>query len=455
MAKKNVKRLGALGLAGALALGGIVVADVVQAAPASAAEHRSVLKPGEERLIGPWVYSHNAGAYQVGRHQVRDGKHMVGWHYNYSDAVKQASVFSLPAVGKVGPIIGPDGKCLGVKFYDSKPTQSTTYGDCSRTGEPLMWKLHSDRTLQLNGYDYFLDQVQVIRPSVGSVGKQYLEPLSKYVVAEFVSFHDAESTVRRPILAGTGHPGAQVEVKDQDGTSLGTVTVGEDGKWSLAPTADLAEGSNMLTAVQTPKDGGETSEATATITVEVAAEIAELVVTGPTPGATVESETPTVSGTAEPGAKITVTGPDGEKLGETVADENGDWTLTLPKQPEGDLSITVTDEHGGKEEIDFTVKPAAPAGPDAGGQADPNTGANGTDEDSKDSNTNSASEQDARANMNASASAAASANADGQGNAKIEGAAQAAAFSDATAIASAAADVSAKAAAQAAALATA
>ncbi|PII95284.1 hypothetical protein BMH32_15520, partial [Leucobacter sp. OLJS4] len=110
----------------------------------------------------------------------------------------------------------------------------------------------------------------------------------------------------------------------------------------------------MLTAVQTPKDGGETSEATATITVEVAAEIAELVVTGPTPGATVESETPTVSGTAEPGAKITVTGPDGEKLGETVADENGDWTLTLPKQPEGDLSITVTDEHGGKEEIDFT-----------------------------------------------------------------------------------------------------
>ncbi|PIJ12491.1 hypothetical protein BMH32_05850 [Leucobacter sp. OLJS4] len=288
------------------------------------------------------------------------------------------------------------------------------------------------------------------------------------------------SESKRPAVTGTGHPGSNIELKDVLGKTIGIGVVAADGKWSITPTQDLAKGTNVVTAHQTAP-GGKTSTATGTIQVTAKD---PLVVTGPTPGATVESETPTVSGTAEPGAKITVTGPDG-KLGETVADENGDWTLTLPKQPEGDLSITVTDEHGGKEEIDFTVKPAAPAGPDADSQADPNTGANGagseastatnpnassntngassntnsgangTDEDSKDSNTNSASEQDARANMNASASAAASANADGQGNAKIEGAAQAAAFSDATAIASAAADVSAKAAAQAAALATA
>ncbi|WP_197074099.1 Ig-like domain-containing protein, partial [Leucobacter sp. Ag1] len=257
------------------------------------------------------------------------------------------------------------------------------------------------------------------------------------------------SESKRPVVTGTGHPGSNIELKDVLGKTIGIGTVAADGKWSITPTTDLGKGANVVTAHQTAP-GGKTSEATGTIQVTAKD---PLVVTGPTPGATVESETPNVSGTAEPGSKITVTGPDGEKLGETTTDENGDWSLQLPVMPEGETSITVTDEHGGKEEIEFTVPEHFDDEQDADSQADPGAGANGTDEDSKDSNTNSASEQDARANMNASASAAASANADGQGNAKIEGAAQAAAFSDATAIASAAADVSAKAAAQAAALA--
>ncbi|WP_336653558.1 MULTISPECIES: hypothetical protein, partial [unclassified Leucobacter] len=87
--------------------------------------------------------------------------------------------------------------------------------------------------------------------------------------------------------------------KDQDGTSLGTTTVAEDGTWSLTPTSDLAKGPNQLTAVQTPKDGGETSEASATITVNV---VDQLAVSGPTAGSTVTTDKPVVTGTSEPKA---------------------------------------------------------------------------------------------------------------------------------------------------------
>ncbi|KKI21979.1 hypothetical protein XM48_03330, partial [Leucobacter sp. Ag1] len=158
-------------------------------------------------------------------------------------------------------------------------------------------------------------------------------------------------------MSGTGQPGAQVEVKDKDGTSLGTTTVAEDGTWSLTPTSDLAKGPNQLTAVQTPKDGGETSEATATITVNV---VDQLAVSGPTAGSTVTTDKPVVTGTSEPKADITITDKDGKVIGTTTANAKGEWSITLPAQPNGLVEITVTDEHGQKVDHSFTVDVAAP-----------------------------------------------------------------------------------------------
>ncbi|WP_336657409.1 MULTISPECIES: Ig-like domain-containing protein, partial [unclassified Leucobacter] len=191
-----------------------------------------------------------------------------------------------------------------------------------------------------------------------------------------VAFEDAVVSSMNSALSGTGQPGAQVEVKDKDGTSLGTTTVAEDGTWSLTPTSDLAKGPNQLTAVQTPKDGGETSEATATITVNV---VDQLAVSGPTAGSTVTTDKPVVTGTSEPKADITITDKDGKVIGTTTANAKGEWSITLPAQPNGLVEITVTDEHGQKVDHSFTVDVAAPiaelviTGPKEGATVDTDT----------------------------------------------------------------------------------
>ncbi|WP_158234953.1 MULTISPECIES: Ig-like domain-containing protein [unclassified Leucobacter] len=253
-------------------------------------------------------------------------------------------------------------------------------------------------------------------------------------IAPIVLTGPESSESKRPAVTGTGHPGSNVELKDVLGKTIGIGSVGTDGTWSITPSVDLGKGSNVVTAHQTAP-GGKASQATGAI--QVTAKDA-LVVTGPAPGSTVESETPVVSGTTEPGAKVTVTGPDG-KLGETVADENGDWSIELPVMPEGETSLTVTDEHGGKVEIDFTVPAHFDDEQNGSAQADPGASANSND----------------RANANAAASAAATAKADDNSNASAQAAAKAAAYSDATSEASAAADISAEAAAKAAATPTA
>ncbi len=154
----------------------------------------------------------------------------------------------------------------------------------------------------------------------------------------------------RPAITGTGQPGATVTVTDGAGEVIGTATVGSDGKWSVKPGNDLPEGTVNITAQQNA--GGQTSTATGSFEVHI---IDELVVTGPQAGSTVDSKTPIVSGTAEPGAEITVTDKDGNVLGTTTADEDGNWSTGIGTLPTGKNEIVVTDNHGGSQNVDFTV----------------------------------------------------------------------------------------------------
>lgn len=51
----------------------------------------------------------------------------------------------------------------------------------------------------------------------------------------------------RPTYTGTGEPGAAVTLS-VDGTEIGTVVVGDDGRWSFAQPTDLTESAHTLTA---------------------------------------------------------------------------------------------------------------------------------------------------------------------------------------------------------------
>ncbi|WP_416443999.1 Ig-like domain-containing protein [Leucobacter sp. HNU] len=157
----------------------------------------------------------------------------------------------------------------------------------------------------------------------------------------------------RPTITGTGQPGATITVTE-GGTVLGTTTVGTDGTWSLTPAQDLSNGPHTIVAEQDVNGVKSTAEGSFEVRV-----IAELNVTGPTSGAVVDTANPIVSGTAEPGATITITDSNGAEIGTATADEHGNWSTGIGTLPNGSHEITVTDSHGGSQTVDFTVDQAA------------------------------------------------------------------------------------------------
>ena len=133
-------------------------------------------------------------------------------------------------------------------------------------------------------------------------------------------------TINQPVegateITGTAEPGANVTVTFP-GNKTVEVIAGEDGKW----TADVPSEVNLkvgdeITA-EAKVDGKEPSDKAQT-TVADLEDSMKPNINQPTAGDT------KVTGTAEPGANVTVTFP-GDKTVEVTADEDGNWTADVP-----------------------------------------------------------------------------------------------------------------------------
>lgn len=157
-----------------------------------------------------------------------------------------------------------------------------------------------------------------------------------------------------PTVSGTAAPGATIEVTI-DGNTY-TTTASDTGNWSVEITDELEDGDQMLTATQLDADGNPDGEATITFTVDTTPPV--LTVETPAEGDEV-SGTPTVTGTAEPGATIEVY-IDGVLVGTTIADTDGNWSFDVPEENAagaGDHVITVIarDDAGNETSIDINV----------------------------------------------------------------------------------------------------
>ncbi|MDY0195890.1 MAG: Ig-like domain-containing protein [Sulfurovaceae bacterium] len=181
---------------------------------------------------------------------------------------------------------------------------------------------------------------------------------------------DGETTNdARPEFKGVldaNNVGSTIEVFD-GATSLGTTTVGSDGSWSLTPTSDLSEGIHTITYT---KDGGSASPATSftvdtitpTITMILTDDVGD--VTGPIANNSSTDDTkPTISGTTEAGATVTI--KDGDTvLGTTTADGSGNYTFTPATPLSMDthtITATATDAAGNSANTSttFTITPPA------------------------------------------------------------------------------------------------
>jgi len=156
---------------------------------------------------------------------------------------------------------------------------------------------------------------------------------------------------RAPTLNGTGEPGSTITISNGSDI-LGTVNVPASGLWSFTPPVPLSNGTYVLTATATDAAGNPSGQSNAwTITVDGTAPDAPVItqVVDDAPGGTLGSlnlndttndATPTLSGTAEANATVTIRA-DGVVIGTTVADGLGAWSFT-PSTPLGEGPHTLT-----------------------------------------------------------------------------------------------------------------
>ncbi|HEJ1202580.1 TPA: BapA prefix-like domain-containing protein [Pseudomonas aeruginosa] len=155
-------------------------------------------------------------------------------------------------------------------------------------------------------------------------------------------------------LSGTAEPGATVTLTDGNGNPIGQVTADGSGNWTFTPTTPLANGTVVNATASDPT--GNTSAPTST-TVDSVAPAAPVV--NPSNGAE-------ISGTAEPGATVTLTDGNGNPIGQVTADGSGNWSFTpTTPLPNGTVvNATATDPAGNTGgQGSTTVDAIAPATP--------------------------------------------------------------------------------------------
>ncbi|PZQ42356.1 MAG: hypothetical protein DI560_02790, partial [Pseudomonas putida] len=133
-------------------------------------------------------------------------------------------------------------------------------------------------------------------------------------------------------LTGTGQTGAIITVRAADGTVLGTTTVGADGRFDVA--------------LNPPQRNGESLTVEATDSFGNSAGPVDFTAPDSTPpqvvgNTVIDNSGTTVTGTGEPGATVTVRGPDGTVLGTAVVNEDGSFEVALDAPQTNGQALTV------------------------------------------------------------------------------------------------------------------
>ncbi|MDH4744378.1 Ig-like domain-containing protein, partial [Sphingomonas sp. CBMAI 2297] len=161
------------------------------------------------------------------------------------------------------------------------------------------------------------------------------------------------------IVTGTGEPGATVTVRNGSDAVIGTAVVNAQGSYTVTLTTPQNNGGTITVAQTDPAGNGSNP-----------INLAAPDITPPSaPTAIMDPHTFTVSGSAEPGATVTVTDADGRPLGGTVANADGGYSISLPPAVFDGEPVTVvqTDPAGNHSPPTIVTAPdlSPPAAPTA------------------------------------------------------------------------------------------
>ncbi|MFD1899660.1 Ig-like domain-containing protein [Enterococcus termitis] len=160
-------------------------------------------------------------------------------------------------------------------------------------------------------------------------------------------------------VTGTAPEGSTVEIKNTGGTVIGSATADENGDYTVTIPAGSATPNEQLTATA-KDDEGNTSPGTTFVT-----PADPVTVTAPTVDSVTgnSSDGYTVTGTAPEGSTVEIKNTGGTVIGSATADENGDYTVTIPAgsaTPNEQLTATAKDDEGNTSPGTTFVTPADP-----------------------------------------------------------------------------------------------
>ena len=143
------------------------------------------------------------------------------------------------------------------------------------------------------------------------------------------------------------------------------VLVDDDGNWSLPLTTPLDDGDHTVTATQTDPAGNESVADEVSFTVDTGVPNAPTI-TAPPNNAIINDTTPTIAGTGEAGALLTLELNGVEIADDVLVDTEGNWSLTLTDPLEDavyTVTATQTDEAGTRPRRRPPSSPWRPACP--------------------------------------------------------------------------------------------
>ncbi|KNC90503.1 Ig-like domain-containing protein, partial [Trabulsiella odontotermitis] len=183
-----------------------------------------------------------------------------------------------------------------------------------------------------------------------------------------------------PTLSGHGEPGDTIHIYD-NGKEIGTVKVGDDGKWSYTPEKPLDDGKHDITVAEEDPSGNISPPSDPIIitvdtlapnapTIQHVIDKAGDVVGEVNHNGWTDDTRPEMSGTGEAGATITIY-DNGKAIGQTEVNADGRWYFKPTQNlADGnhDITVTQTDKAGNVSDPspvrDFSVITSAPEKPE-------------------------------------------------------------------------------------------
>lgn len=151
------------------------------------------------------------------------------------------------------------------------------------------------------------------------------------------------TSLAQPAFSGAGDPGAQVDIHRVD-TVTGTLVhvassrVGADGRWTAVAEQPIPDGTHVLSVTQTDPAGNRSPATLRSITVDT---VALAPVVNAVPSATL-FYLPDVTGTAEPGAVVSLRDETGATIATTTADADGLWAVALADPHRDSVSVSAS-----------------------------------------------------------------------------------------------------------------